>query len=93
MEHRLAKPAHPWTNGPIERVNRTLKEATVQRYHYRTTAESNEHLQAFLLAYNHPKRLKILRGLMPHEFVCTQWQKDPVIFARDPTHLTLGLYT
>ena len=53
----------------------------------------NEHLQAFLLAYNHAKRLKTLRGLTPHEFVCTQWQKDPVIFTRDPTHLTLGLYT
>ena len=92
VEHRLTKPAHPWTNGQVERMNRTLKEATVQRYHYQTTAELNEHLQAFLLAYNHAKRLKTLRGLTPHEFVCTQWQKDPVIFTRDPTHLTLGLY-
>ena len=74
-------------------MNRTLKEATVQRYHYQTTAELNEHLQAFLLAYNHAKRLKTLRGLTPHGFVCTQWQKDPVIFTRDPTHRTLGLYS
>ena len=54
--------------------------------------ELNEHLQAFLLAYNHAKRLKTLRGLTPHEFVCAQWQKNPTIFTRDPTHLTLGLY-
>ena len=74
-------------------MNRTLKKATVQRYHYQTTAELNEHLQAFLLAYNHAKRLKTLRGLTPHEFVRTQWQIDPVIFTRDPTHLTLELYT
>jgi len=93
VEHRLTKPAHPWTNGQVERMNRTLKEATVQRYHYQTTAGLNEYLQAFLLAYNHAKRLKILRGLTPHGFVCTQWQKDPVIFTRDPIHLTLGLYT
>ena len=45
-----------------------------------------------ILAYNHAKRLKTLRGLTPHEFVCAQWQKDPTIFTRDPTHLTLGLY-
>ena len=93
IEHRLTKPAHPWTNGQVERMNRTLKEATVQRCHYQTTDELNQHLQAFLLAYNHAKRLKTLRGLTPHEFVCTQWQKNPVIFTRDPTHLTLGLYT
>jgi len=93
VEHRLTKPAHPWTNGQVERMNRTLKEATVQRYYYQTTAELNAHLQAFLLAYNHAKRLKTLRGLTPHEFVCAQWQKNPVNFTQDPTHLTLGLYT
>lgn len=92
LEHRLTKLAHPWTNGQVERMNRTIKEATVQHYHYQTTDELNQHLQAFLLAYNHAKRLKTLRGLTPHEFVCTQWQKNPVIFTQDPTHLTLGLY-
>ncbi|RFP63421.1 IS481 family transposase, partial [Hymenobacter lapidiphilus] len=41
----------------------------------------------------HAKRLKTLRGLTPHEFVCAEWQKNPVNFTQDPTHLTLGLYT
>ena len=93
VEHRLTKPAHPWTNGQVERMNRTPKEATVQRFHYQSTDELNEHRQAFLLAYNHAKRLKTLRGLTPHEFSCAQWQNNPTIFTRDPTHLTLGLYT
>jgi transposase InsO family protein len=92
VEHRLTKPAHPWPNGQVERLNRTLKEATVRRYHYETTAQLNEHLQAFLLAYHHAKRLKTLRGLTPHEFVCAQHRKTPSIFTRDPTHFTLGLY-
>ena len=92
VEYRLTKPAHPWTNGQVERMNRTLKEATVQRFHYQSTQKPNGHLQAFLLAYNHAKRLKTLRGLTPHEFVYAQWQKNPTIFARDPTNLTLGLY-
>jgi hypothetical protein len=29
IEHRLTKPNHPWTNGQVERMNRTLKKATV----------------------------------------------------------------
>ena len=34
IEHRLTKVKHPWTNGQVERMNRTIKEATVKRYHY-----------------------------------------------------------
>ena len=34
IEHRLTKIKHPWTNGQVERMNRTIKEATVKRYHY-----------------------------------------------------------
>ena len=60
-------------------------------FHYQTTDELTEYLQAFLLAYNHAKRLKTLRGLTPHEFICAQWQNNPAVFTRDPTHLTLGL--
>ena len=92
VEHRLTKPAHPWTNGQVERMNRTIKEATVRRYHYQSTDELNEHLQAFLLAYTHAKRLKTVRGRTPHEFTCGQWQKNPVNFNQDPAHLTMGLY-
>lgn len=32
IEHRLTKPNHPWTNGQVERMNRTIKDATVRRY-------------------------------------------------------------
>ena len=34
IEHRLTKINHPWTNGQVERMNRTIKEATVKRFHY-----------------------------------------------------------
>ena len=65
-------------------MNRTSKEATVQRFHYPSTDELNEPLQGFLLADNHTKRFKALRGLTPDRFVCAQWQQNPTIFTRDP---------
>ena len=45
IEHRTTKPAHPWTNGQVERMNRTLKDATVRRYHYGSHDELRHHLQ------------------------------------------------
>ena len=34
IEHRLTKPNHPWTNGQVERMNRTNKDTTDKRFHY-----------------------------------------------------------
>ena len=93
IEHRLTKPSHPWTNGQVERMNRTLKEATVRRYHYETHDQLREHLDTFLAAYNFAKRLKTLRGLTPYEFICKRWTENPDQFRLDPTHHKLGLNT
>ena len=92
IEHRLTKPNHPWTNGQVERMNRTLKEATVHRYYYDNHQQLQEHLHTFMLAYNLAKRLKTLDGLTPFEYICQQWQKQPALFLHDPFHHTLGLY-
>lgn len=90
IEHRLTKPKHPWTNGQVERMNRTLKDATVRRYHYETHRQLREHLTAFLDAYNFARRLKTLRGLTPYQRICKAWADEPRRFKYDPTHLTSG---
>ena len=91
IEHRLTKPNHPWTNGQVERMNRTLKEATVKRYHYGSHVQLRDHLQTFLDAYNFAKRLKTLKGLTPFEHVVKCWTEQPERFRVDPTHHTPGL--
>jgi transposase InsO family protein len=93
IDHRLTKPNHPWTNGQVERMNRTLKEATVRRYHYDTHQQLEDHLAAFLDAYNFAKRLKTLAGLTPYEAICKAWRDEPDRFSADPVHLTSGLNT
>ncbi len=90
IEHRLTKPKHRWTNGQVERMNRTLKEATVRRYHYDSHSQFREHLATFLAAYNFAKRLKTLRGLTPHEYICKCWTEKPDQFRLDPSHHKLG---
>ena len=93
IEHRLTKPNHPWTNGQVERMNRTLKEATVQRYHYDTHEQLRRHLSDFLAAYNFARRLKTLHGLTPYEHICKTWTNQPERFIVDPTHQMSGLNT
>ena len=72
-------------------MNRTIKEATVQRYHYDDHEQLRRHLEQFVSAYNFGRRLKTLNGLTPYEFVCRTWQNEPERFASNPLHQMPGL--
>ena len=90
IEHRLTKIRHPWTNGQVERMNRTIKEATVKRYHYDSHRQLETHLHDFIDAYNYGRRLKTLKGLTPFEYICKIWTIEPARFTLDPTHQMPG---
>jgi len=79
-------------NGMAERMNRTLKEATVRRYHDESHRQLRQHLADFLAASDFAKRRKTLRGLTPHEYVCKILTQEPASFRLDPCHHTAGLY-
>jgi transposase InsO family protein len=93
IDHRLTKPKHPWTNGQVERMNRTIKDATVKRCFYETHDQLRAHLCDFVDAYNFARRLKTLKGLTPYEFVCKVWTSQPQRFKIDPLQQRPGLNT
>ena len=74
-------------------MNRTIKEATVKRFHYDDHDELRRHLDDFIAAYNFGRCLKTLKGLTPYEFVCQQWTIEPDRFKLDPIHQMSGLNT
>ena len=69
----LTKPNHPWTNGQVERMNRSIKEVTVKRFHYKSHDRLRMHLSDFIAAYNFARQLKPLIGLTPYEYICKIW--------------------
>ena len=107
IEHRLTKPNHPWSSedqktirgivfprdGQVERMNRTIKDATVKRYHYDSHDQLRTHLADFMAAYNYARRLKTLGGLTPYEYICKIWTSEPDRFILDPIHQMPGLNT
>ena len=93
IEHRLTKIKHPWTNGQVERMNRTIKDATVKTFYYKTHEELKQHLHDFLMAYNFAKRLKSLKGKTPWQFIQHQSTIHPEYFITNPNHFIVGLNT
>ena len=81
----------PWTNGQVERMNRTIKDATVKRFHYEDHDQLRTHLADFMAAYNFSRRLKTLNGLTPYEYICKIWTSEPDRFILNPIHQLPGL--
>ena len=93
IEHRTTKPYHPWTNGQVERMNRTIKQATVKKFYYKNHTLLETHLQSFINAYNYARPLKTLKGLCPYEKVCLYLRSEQGKPYLNPNHKILGPYS
>jgi hypothetical protein len=89
---------NPWANGQVERMNRTIKDDTVKRFHYESHDQLRVHLTDFIATYNFARRLKTLSGRTPYEYICKAWTSGPDRFIVNPIrqpdaaieHLILG---
>ena len=91
IEHRLTQFCHPWTNGLVERMNRTIKEATIKIYFYEDLDALKKHLMLWLLMYNYEKKLKSLNYESPYDTILKEFDETPSNFKENPVHKLQGL--
>ena len=80
IDHRTTKPAHPWTNGQVERLNGILQEQTTKTFQYTSHEEIRQHLKQLEIHWNYYKRHKTL-GLQTIPQELRKWyDTDPKLF-------------
>jgi transposase InsO family protein len=84
IEHRLTAPYTPQTNGMVERVNGTIKNATIKAEEYDNIDDVTKDLNKFLIYYNFNRRhgslRKELKVRTPFDAVQSWFQAKPEIF-------------
>lgn len=90
---RHSRTVYHWTNGQVERMNRTIKDATVKRFHDDSHDQLRTPLADFFAVYNFARRLETLNGLTPYEYICKIWTAEPDRFILDSNHQLRGLNT
>ena len=72
-------------------MNRTIKDATVKRFHYDSHDQLRSLLGDDMAACNYARRLKTLNGLTPYEYICKIWTSDPDRAIVNPINQMPGL--
>jgi len=84
IKHRLTAPYTPQTNGMVERVNGTIKNATIKAEDYENIDDVKKDLNKFLIYYNFNRRhgslRKELKVRTPFDAVQSWFQTKPEIF-------------
>jgi transposase InsO family protein len=84
INHRLTGPYTPKTNGMVERVNGTIKNATIKAEEYKNIDEVKKDLDKFLIYYNFNRRhgslRKELKVRTPFDAVKSWFRIKPEIF-------------
>ena len=71
-------------------MNRTIKDATVKRFHRDDHDEFRRHVADLIDSYNYGRCLKTLKGLTPYEFICKQRTNEPERFTLRPLQQMSG---
>ncbi|MBI3443695.1 transposase [Candidatus Woesebacteria bacterium] len=74
IKHKRTKVKHPWTNGQVERIIQTIKDATVKQIYYPDYQQLTSDLLSWQNNYNTNKKLKSIKYLTPYQKMVNYYQ-------------------
>ena len=87
IEHRLAPPAHPQTNGMVERFNGRIEEV-LQSHHFLSGEDLETTLHRYVLLYNQQLPQSALDSKTPLQAMKDWHKMKPNLFRKQPYYLT-----
>jgi transposase InsO family protein len=97
IDHRTTQPYTPQTNGMVERVNGTVKNATLKAHIYRNRDEMNTDLLSFMCIYilerKHSGLMREIRVKTPFQALEYWHQLCPELFRETPVDFQAKLLT
>ena len=72
-------------------MDRTIREATVKRFHHDSHDQLRTHLSDVVAAYSFARRLKTLNGRTPYGYICKIWTSERGRLILNPIHQMPGL--
>lgn len=83
IEHRLAPPMHPQTNGMVERFNGRIEDV-LQSHRFRSGEDLEQTILRYVRLYNGQLPQSVLKGRTPIDAL-KDWQKQrPDLFRKRP---------
>lgn len=83
IEHRLAPPMHPQTNGMVERFNGRIEDV-LQSHRFRSGEDLEQTILRYIRLYNGQFPQSVLKGRTPIDAL-KDWQKHrPDLFRKQP---------
>ena len=86
IEHRLAPPAHPQTNGMVERFNGRIEEV-LQSHHFRSGEELETTIHRYVALYNQQLPQSALGSKTPLQAMKDWHTLKPELFRKKPYFL------
>ncbi|WP_420805328.1 hypothetical protein [Holospora obtusa] len=72
-------------------MNRILKHYTTKAYFYKDLDELKFYMMAFVLYYNHQRKLKSLKYQPHFDIIMLEFERKKSNFNHHPNHMLLGL--